>query len=472
MRILTGIPGLGLILAACAACSFESGIGDPPEVAADPSDPELARFLDDLLQAAAANPDDPEARGRLAMAYEMNDFEDTALIVYGQAEALDGADFRWPYFQATLAAGRGEIEPAVAHLHRALAIDADYAAAWLWQGSFLRDLGRNDEAGDAFRRARELGEAVHADAGLAQLALRRGRPAEALDLLLDVERERPHPQVFRLLGRAYQALDRTDEARIAMARGKNAEPLRWDDPRLAEKSRYIMSLGGLLALAEEAMRGKDYETAAQILAPLRVRFPDDKALLGNLAIAYARTGRTSQAHYVMRHAFSLDAEHAPFHNAMATVLAESGDVDGARQQLEQSIRLNAAQAWAHERLGRILMEKGEHDEALAAFEQAVRYGIDRPEAVLHLAGSIEGARENWPRAISYFQRAVALDESFADSYIYLGICLAEVGRFDEAKQALAWAEKLGTRRREVQAARARVAAKAAESGHGPETPAP
>ena len=464
-------PGL-ILVAACTACTFETQVGAPPEVAANPSDPELVRFFGDLLQAAIANPDDAELRGLLAVAYEMNDFKDTALAVYQQAEALDSTDVRWPYFQATLVAGRGDLEPAIAHLDRALAIDAEYAPAWLWQGSFLRDLGRDDEAIDAFVRARQLGEAVHADVGLAQLALRQGRAADALDLLDRVKRANAHPQVFRLLGRAYQALGLTDEARIALARGKDATPLRWDDPRLAEKSRYIMSQGGLLALAEEAMRRKDYETAVRILAPLRVRFPDDKALLGNLAISYARTGQPRQAHDVLRHAFGLDAEHAPFQNAMATVLGETGDTAGAQHHLEESIRLNPAQAWAYERLGRIWMQKNEYDNALTAFESAVRYGIDKPETVFHLAGSIEGARERWPAAIAYFERAVALDESHAEAYLHLALCLAEVGRVDEAEAALVWAEKIGSRPREVAAARARLAGRTTPASVDPAAPSP
>ncbi len=434
------------------------------------SDPYVAAFLATRLSDVEANPGDADSRGRLAMAYEMNDFEDTALVAYRQAEALDVTDFRWPYFQATLMAGRGESETALAHLRRALAIDPGYAPAWLRKGALLRDLGRNEDAAVAFRRARELGEAIHADIGLAHLALRQNRPAEALALIEGVNRD--HPQVFRLLGRAYQALGRPDDARIAMARGKDPQTLHWDDPRLAEKSRYIVNLGGLLALAETALRDKNYETAAQILTPLRIRYPDDKALLGNLAIAYARTGRTSQAHDVMRHAFSLDADHAPFHNAMATVLSETGNADGARHHLVASLRLNPTQAWAHERLGRMLMANGEFDEALAAFEKAVRYGIRQPEVVLHLAGSIEGSRENWQQAINYFERAVALDESLVDSYIYLGICLAEVGTLDEAEKALAWAEKLGTRPLEVEAAKVRLTGQAIKPTDGPGTREP
>lgn len=462
-------PALAL-LAWCAACSYESGAGDPPQVAVDPGDPELARFLDGLYDAALAKPADDEARGRLAMAYEMNDFEDAAVVVYRQAEILDPGEFRWPYFLALLTTGTGDTEAALKPLDRALALDPDYAPAWLLRASLLRDLGDDDDAAAAYRRAQDLGEEVHALAGLAQLALRRSRPGDALALLGTVKRDDRHPQVYRLLGRAYQALGRTDEARIAMARAKDTEPLRWADPRFAEKSRYVMSQGGLLALAEDAMKARDFETAVSILAPLRARFPDDKALLGNLAIAYGRLGRGRQAFDVLRHAFAVDSEHWPFHNAMATVLDASGDRERARHHLEQSLELNPAQAWVHERLGRIWMEEGEHDKALAALNDAVQYGIDEPATVFHLAGSIEGARERWPEAIAYFERAVALDESHAAAYVHLALCLAEVGRLDEATAALDWAAKIGSRPREVAAARARLGVRTTPAAVDPPPP--
>ena len=79
--------------------------------------------------------------------------------------------------------------------------------------------------------------------------------------------------------------------------------------------------------------------------------------------------------------------------------------------------------------------------------------------MLYTVGLIEGStgREHWPEAIERFQRAVAIDEASTIGYIYLGRCLAEAGRFDEAETALAWAELLGTHPKELASARLRMA---------------
>ena len=83
-----------------------------------------------------------------------------------------------------------------------------------------------------------------------------------------------------------------------------------------------------------------------------------------------------------------------------------------------------------------------YEEALVAVDQALTYGAENPERLYHLAGMLEGVREHWPEAVARFQEATALDASFTLAYIYLGRCLAEMGRFEEARDALAWAKRL------------------------------
>ena len=139
--------------------------------------------LEQLLGSARAAPGSAEMRGRLAIAYEVNGFADSALATYLQAASLDASEFRWPYFAALLLAKRGDLDAAVEQIDAALAIDDGYIPAWLWRGEWRREQGRLDEARAAYRRAQALDAGSPAVAGLAQVALREGEPALAVELL-------------------------------------------------------------------------------------------------------------------------------------------------------------------------------------------------------------------------------------------------------------------------------------------------
>ena len=113
-------------------------------------------------------------------------------------------------------------------------------------------------------------------------------------------------------------------------------------------------------------------------------------------------------------------------------------------------------AWAHERLGDLASKAERYEEALAAYDLALKHGSDNAVKVLHNAGLIEGMDERWPEAIDRFEKAVAIDASYAIGHIYLGRCLAEAGRFEEAEAALVWAERIGTHPKELASARQRI----------------
>lgn len=69
-----------------------------------------------------------------------------ALIAGGH----DAAPVRVSLAQACL--GRGDAADALAHLERAIELDADYTAAWKIYGRALHQAGRSAEAAQAWRR--------------------------------------------------------------------------------------------------------------------------------------------------------------------------------------------------------------------------------------------------------------------------------------------------------------------------------
>ena len=441
-------------------------MGEPPTVSLGGAEPELVELVNTLLDAARAAPLSGEMRGRLAMAYEVNGFSDTAVSVYEQAGRLDPQAFAWPYFRALLLARRGDLDAALQDMDRALAVDPDYVPAWLWRGAWLLDQGRDDEALIVYQRAEFLGAGSPAAVGLARIALRQGKPASAAALLEPVNVDLRHPHIYRLLGRAYRDMGRSDDARIAFARGRLAAPLQWRDPRQAKKADYIGRFGGLMVHAQNLLEADRNEEALALLEPWRQRRGDDPALLSNLGWAYSNARQWDRAFEVLRHGLDIHPDNYYLHFGIARLYRQSGDPKRALTHLEKAVSFGPAQAPAFEELGSLLAAEGRSDDALAAFAAAIRHGARNPEKLLQASGLVEGARGRWSAAIEFFQQAVEIDPSLTMAYVHLGRSLAEAGQLVPAREALAWAGRLDTHPWEVAAAELRLVELEAEAREG------
>ena len=451
-------------LAILVGCGDAPGrLQAPPVISLNDADPRLVELLDELHGAVRAAPRSGEMRGRLAMAYDVNGFADAALDTYRQAELLDQSEFSWPYFGALLLGKRGDLADALAAMERALANDPRYIPAWLWYGAWCLDEGRVEKAADAYENARALGAGSPAVAGLAQVQLRRQQPAAAVALLEPVNAELRHPHLYRMLGSAYRALGRHEDARIAFARGRLATPMRWRDPVLAKRANFIASFGGQITYAQQLIQAERIDDAIEVLAPWQAEYGEDAVLLGTLASAYISSGDLQRAFPVLQRGLALHPDDFHFHFHIARLYAQEGNAASAEKHLRQAIQLNPSQAVVHEELGHLLLSQGRPDEAAVAFDAAIRHGAVNSSELLHATGLIEAARGNWEAAVERFTRATEIDISLTRTYVHLARSLAETGRFADAQAALAWAERLGTHRDEVAAAAQLVEAMRAQS---------
>lgn len=447
---------LAVAILLVVGCSAGSDVGAPITPELGDADDDLKQNLAELRASVLAAPQSGGMRGRLAMAYDINEFENAAVTTYEQAEALDPDEFSWPYFRALLLGKFSDYEGALDALGKAIAIDGDYVPAWMWRGEWLRELGRYDEAIDAYRRAESLGAESVAVPGRAQVLLDTGRANDALALLESINEVDPHPHLHRMLGQAYRELGRDDDARIAMARGRQAAPIRWYDPRLSKRTDYIFGYSGRLRHVQDLIRSGAVREALTVIDSIRDVRPDDPSFISTLAWAYTDAGRIDEALDVLHAGLEIHPDYFRFHRHFAQAYKKLGDREKLRQHLETVVTANPTDAWAFEQLGLLATQEERHDDALAAFDEALRLGTENAAIVLHTSAMIEGARERWAEAIDRFQRAVAVDQSFTIGYIYLGRSLAEVGRLEEARDALAWAERLGTNPDELASARLRL----------------
>jgi tetratricopeptide (TPR) repeat protein len=428
------------------------GSGEPIAADIDASDEDVAEYLEEVLQSARTLPESPAMRGRLAMAYEVNGFRDAALRTYDQAETLDPSDFRWPYFSAQLEAETGDYETALETLQRALAIDANYGPAWLWRGTWLLEAGRVDEAMVAFDRAEALNVGPAAAFGRARVMIARGQPRQALDLLEPLAATTNHPFIYRTLGETLRAEGRIDEAREAMARGKDPLPISWLDERLDEKRAHVRGYASY-ELAIDLSAGGQEEKALDIFARLQRHIPEARCgededfflacnLMNSSAIAYDRSGYPERALETVRRGLALNEKFIPFHLTIANLYRHQGELETALVHVDRAIELNPARGYAHQRRGRLLFGLERYAEAEGAFENSLRYEPEQQTTLFYLGLTLVELGD-WNEALSRFERVVQLEPGFALGHTFRARMLAELGRLEEARSAQDEAERYG-----------------------------
>ena len=441
MRKLAAVACLAFSVGACSG-SEPSAV--PVAAGTDSPDRDLADHLEALIQSVRATPGSALMRGRLGMAYDVNGFQSEALATYAQAETLDPDDFRWPYFGAHLLAANDEHAQALDMLARALSIDDGYASAWLWQGTWALELQRTAEAMTAFERAFSLGARNAATFGRAKVLVAEGDYSQAVETLEPLALASDNPQVHRALGEALRGQGRTEEARAAMVRGRDAGPVDWDDPIRDQRSAHVRGHASY-QLAQGLSSSGRIPEALSILERLQGYHPEANCgraedyflacnLMNSFSIAYDRNGDPERALATARRGLALNENFAPFHLTIANLYRKRRELDLALGHVDRALELNPARGYAHEQRGRLLFGMGRHAEAKAAFETALALEPEQ-RAILFYLGLAEVELGHWDLAVGRFERVVELDPRFALGHAFLARSLAEQGRISEARRA-------------------------------------
>lgn len=397
-------------------------------------------------------------RGRLGMAYDVNGFTDAALTTYQQAEALDPADFRWPYFRAALLAQKGQHQLALDALQPALDVDAAYAPAWLWRGTWLLRRGQGDEALVAFDRAASIEPSAAAEFGRARALSALGKQAEALVLLRRLAPATGHPHVYRLFGEALRATGDVEAARRALVRGRGSQPVTWADARMDQRITHTRGFASY-ELAKSLSASGEVEAALAILQRLQARHPESACgrkeefflacnLMNSTSIAYDRQGLPTRALETVRRGLSINPDFMPFHLTMVNLYRADRNLDRALTHIDRAVALSPQRGHIHEQRGRILFGLGQHNAARAAFQTALDLEPQKRTTLFYL-GLVGAELKDWETAAEHFGEVVRIEPDFVLGHTFLARSLGEAGDLESARLALETARSIGADRREV-----------------------
>ena len=401
----------------------------PPLVPANLADPEVTTVVEKVRGEVLQEPRSARAWGRLGQAFLANDMEMEGSVCFAEAERLDPANPRWPYYRAGILQNQGEPEEALPYLQRAVDCCEASASDNLVPRSMLAEtllaLGRLDEAEEQFRQvlARRPDDA-RANYGLALVYA--GRQ--------DWKASRKH--WLRCAGNPFvQQKACVQLAAISLRLGEEGEAEKfrqranripmdrdWIDPFVTEYLVWSVKKTKRYRHAESLEAAGRLREAADVLRPMTEEYPNDYLPRVALAKVIGRLGDHARAEQLLREALRLAPEKIQVYYYLSLVLfthAEALRRNGERGQADQLYR-----------------------EAVQRARETLARKSDYGFAYMTLGLSLKGLGQR-ADALAALREAIRCNPEHAELHFYLGEMLAEDGLRHEARKQLQQALDMG-----------------------------
>ena len=401
-------------------------------------------------RAARANPTSAEAVGSLGLAYHADMFYDRAERGYAIAEDLSGFAWPWTYYRALAQGERGDADGLAAGLRRVVAAAPDFGPAWWRLGEAEFKAGREDRAGEAWRRALSLPEpprptpagsparaasapiAAYAALGLARVAMLQGDADRARELLESVTASVPgFGPAYRVLGDAYAALDLAEEAEQAVRTADRLpayEP--YGDPMIDALVRESRSTTFLFQQAATADLSTNAVWREHVLRRALTLEPENPDVVYELATMLRALGRDGEALELLRRRQTMVPGDFRVLADIGRCLANLRRFGEAESFLRRALG-GLDDANTRYGLGVVLDQSGRPLEAIAEYQRALDRDPNHLDTLNNLGVALvrQGSLE---RAASRLRRVLDIDPDHADAHTNLGLVLASQGDADQA----------------------------------------
>jgi tetratricopeptide (TPR) repeat protein len=193
--------------------------------------------------------------------------------------------------------------------------------------------------------------------------------------------------------------------------------------------------------AEALAQQQRVAEAEQIYRQLLLAFPNEVAVLFNLALLVKSRGDLNEAEALLWRAVDWQPKSAALLNALGVVLAGRGKAEEAEAIYLRAIAIDAGDVESRYNLGVLLERNGHGPEALESYRESIKLRPDH-SAALTRVGALLIEQGLFAEAISALDAAIAASPDYFDALYYRGWALSKLGKHDEALLVLESARTL------------------------------
>lgn len=403
-------------------------------------------IIEQVLETARSVEERPEDAAlwlQLGETYQVNNINVRAVTCYDNVIRLEPANARAHHLRAIAKANLGRNEEALADFDRAMALDPYVPTRWR-KGFVYLDLNEAQKALAIFvtiLRQTPKDYAAALGAARAYLALDRTEEAVlALESLLGRE-TRNDGYLYLLLSSAYRQLGRTEEADDALNLSAKGRPL-LTDPWLDMISLRQPGFYHDLQRSYQLLRENKVDEGLAILLELQKQAPKNATILGNIGSAYLSKGDADTCIDYNEQALAITPKWVyGYVNLSKAYYAKS---EAATDPAERAAHLATSRDYAAQALeispsnpeaiavdASFFSLDGKTDQAIQRFKDAFEAvdSVDRRNYVgwLFKAGQMESNAGKWEDSIKTLSKVVLLDESNGEAYFRLAMAYGILG---------------------------------------------
>jgi len=428
---------------------------DPPHVvriAEEGMDPEVRAVIDDLVQRAEADPQNPDSHIELGLAYEANTLFAPAAECYRNVLALVPDRKQWAFRLGVMQSALGDVDGALESLRAAAEAFKSTPVIQARLGDLLLSIGDVAGAEAAWEQAivgeeKQPGQRPwpQSRVGLARVRYDQGRLEDAVKLLQEALALDPtYRHAHYLLGICYLDLGRQEEGELELKRGINAWPQFPPDPHQPLLDGYAVGYSRRMMDIEVQVNSGDAAGAEGALRAVLDQRPEDFLAWNLLARCLVMQNRGDEAIEALRKSDAANPESC--NTKIELTIALMSQLVPAQEQLAQlqaELQAPGTSAERHAELTAQLQQLNGRMEALVAEIQnqalagarlAPQFGRARFYNGLAQYMTAGNDPQRMQTALGEFEWAIKLGCVEPELYRYLGMAYAQSGRMKEMLQ--------------------------------------